>query len=76
MKLVPIDPKAFEIPAVFVNSFQLSVLSHGLVRLTFAERCRSDAKPEYRVAMILGIVDARQFCQEILTALAVPQGRS
>jgi hypothetical protein len=69
------DPKASELSAVFVNCFQLTMLGDRLVRLSFGEQTSPQLPPVYRTAVLLAAEDARQFCQQILTAISATQGR-
>ena len=76
MKITQIDPKTLEIPAVFVNHFQMAVIGDAVVRVTFGEQPSPQSRPAHRAALLLSIGDLRQFCQQILNALSVPQGSS
>jgi hypothetical protein len=69
------DPKVVAVPAVFVNSFQMTVLGTSVVRLTFGEQANPQSPPVYRTAILLGIEDARQFFQQVVSALSAPQGK-
>jgi hypothetical protein len=70
-----VDPNPMELPAVFVNCFQLTMLGNSLVRLSLGEQTSAQSTPVYRTAVLLAVDDARQFCQQILTAVSSTQGR-
>jgi len=70
-----VDPSPLELPAVFVNCFQLTMLGEKMVRLSLGEQTSPQTSPVYRTAVLLAVEDARQFCQQILTAISPTQGR-
>ena len=70
-----VEPNPLELPAVFVNCFQLTVLGNSLVRLSLGEQTSAQSPPVYRTSVLLAADDARQFCQQILTAIGTTQGR-
>ena len=64
----PIDPEALDIPAPYVNLFQISSLDGALVRIAFAEAL-AGAKGNYRAAVMLPASDARELALTILNVL-------
>jgi hypothetical protein len=53
----------------------LTTLGESLVRLSLGEQTSPQSAPVYRTAVLLAVEDARQFCQQILTAIGSTQGR-
>jgi hypothetical protein len=75
MRITPIDEKSLKVPAVFVNHFQMTVLGHSMVRLSLAELATPQSTPVHRVAVLMAIEDARQFCEQILNALSISNSK-
>ena len=70
-KNAKIDATALEIPAPFVNKFQILV-SGGNVRVAFAEGFTGQPD-NYRSAVVMSVSDARELAQAISESLPAPR---
>jgi hypothetical protein len=68
-KNAPLDPASLEIPAPFVNKFQILVAG-GNVRIAFAEGFQGQPS-NYRSAVAMSVADARDLAIAIIDSLPV-----
>jgi hypothetical protein len=74
MDVAPVNPKSLETPAVFINHFQMTVLGGRVVRLSFGEAAPPH-EAVFRSTILVGVEDARQIAQAILTSLGTSEGK-
>jgi hypothetical protein len=68
------DPAAMVMPAAFVNRFLISNVRGALVRLSFAEMA-TPTSPNYRAAVVMTAVDAKELALSILNLLGTPPAK-
>jgi hypothetical protein len=69
------DTKAIELPAPFVNRFQVAAYPGGLVRISFAE-AMAPGSENYRSAIIMETANARDLAHTLLNVLAPTDRKS
>ena len=69
---VEMTAAAFKGPAYAISNFMVHPVSAGLLRLSFIEMTPAGSNPEYRAAVILDPVGARNLA-EILLRFAAPK---
>ena len=67
-KITSADPKAFAVPAHYVNRFQVAHFGGVFVRLSLAE-APGLGEEHYRAAVVMSAADARELALSILNLL-------